>query len=373
MADVCVCHFFLSMAITSLAITNFRNLVGGSITFGPRVNVFYGANGSGKTNLLEAIFTVCLGRSQRGAADAVLVNEQAEHYRLEGSLATSSGQRTAAVAYQRGGRKRITIDSAPARASELFELHNLVAAGPEDSEILSGPPSARRLFLDLYLSQLTTTYLADLTDYQKALAQKNAALKREMDPTPFDPLLVKYGTRIMLQRGAFLSDLASVAGQAYERISGGEKLLVEYEPRVPFNVSENDDRLAMVAFEAALAKNAAREQAAQLCLVGPHRDEINFAICDLPARTHGSQGQWRAAAVALKLAVYEMLKAKRGEPPLLLLDEIFAELDPGRTNRLVESFGDVSQLFLTTASEPPDMLMAEARRFRVSGGTMNEE
>ena len=361
------------MAITSLAITNFRNLIEGKVAFGPRVNVFYGANGSGKTNLLEAIFTVCLGRSQRGAADAVLVNERAEHYRLEGSLATPVGQRTVAVAYQRGGRKKFTLDSAPARASELFELHNLVAAGPEDSEILSGPPSARRLFLDLYLSQLTATYLADLTDYQKALAQKNAALKKEMDPSPFDPLLVKYGARIMVRRAVFLGELSTLSGKAYERISGGEKLLVEYDPRVPFNVSEADERDATAAFETALDRQGERERAAQLCLVGPHRDEINFTICGFPARTHGSQGQWRTAAVALKLAVYETLRAKRGVPPILLLDEIFAELDPGRTGRLVESFGDVSQLFLTTADEPPDILMSEARRFRISGGQVSEE
>ncbi len=361
------------MPIVSLAITNFRNLIEGRVAFGPRVNVFYGANGSGKTNLLEAIFTVCLGRSQRGALDAVLVRETAEHYRLEGTLDTPAGRRTVAVAYQRGGRKRITIDSAPARASELFELHNLVAAGPEDSEILSGPPSTRRLFLDLYLSQLTATYLADLTDYQKALAQKNAALKKEMDPSPFDPLLVSLGTKIMLRRAVFLRELAVRAGRAYERISGGEKLLVEYAPRVTFNVAESDERAVVAVFEAALAKNADRERAAQICLVGPHRDEINFTICDFPARTHGSQGQWRAAAVALKLAVYEILRAKHGEPPLLLLDEIFAELDPDRTARLVESFGDVGQLFLTTAVEPPDMLMAEARRFRVSGGGVAEE
>ena len=361
------------MAVHSLATTNFRNLRSGVATFGPTVNVLYGANGSGKTNLLEAIFTVCLGRSQRGAGDGVLLNNNSDFYRLEGKINTAGVEHTLAVAYQRGGRKRLTIDSNPARTSELFELSSVVAAGPEDSEILSGPPSTRRLFLDLYLSQHSATYLADLSDYQRALAQKNAALRNGFDHAPFDPLLVQYGTKVTLERAAFVGNLARRAVAAYGSIAEGEELVVEYEPNVPFPLDAMSSKTVSAAFESELARQAERERVMQTSLTGPHRDDIKFGICGLPARTHGSQGQWRTAAVALKLAVYELLREKRGEPPVLLLDEIFAELDTDRTRRLVESFGDISQLFLTTAVRPPDLLMDRAKRYRVAAGELVEE
>jgi len=360
------------MPIETLSATNFRNLSSCAVSFGPHANVFYGNNGSGKTNLLEAIFTLCLGRSQRGAADAVLVKAEADFYRLEGKIATGTSTHQLAVAYQAGGRKRITIDTAPARASELYEYSSLVAAGPEDSEILSGPPSARRLFLDLYLAQLNPRYLADLSDYQRVVMQRNAALKGDLSPEPFDPLLVQYGARIMLERAAFLSDLGVMASQAYSRIAGGESLQLTYEPRVPFDTSGAPVGRIAEAFENELARQADRERAAQISLVGPHRDEIAFAISGFPARTHGSQGQWRAAAVALKLGVYGLLKDKHGEPPVLLLDEIFAELDAERAGRLVDSFADADQLFLTTAVEPPAALCETARRFRLDGGKVAE-
>ena len=360
------------MPIETVTTTNFRNLISCAVAFGPRANVLFGSNGSGKTNLLEAIFTLCLGRSQRGAADPVLVKTQTDFYRLEGEISTPTSTHKLAVAYQSGGRKRITIDTVPARASELYEHSCLVAAGPEDSEILSGPPSARRLFLDLYLAQLSSRYLADLSDYQRVVVQRNAALRNDMSPEPFDPLLVNYGVRIMLERAAFLNTLSVQATQAYGRITGGEPLRISYEPKVPFDVGVAQPDAVTAVFQAELVRQADRERAAQVSLVGPHRDEVAFEICGFPARSHGSQGQWRAAAVALKLGVYELMKEKRGQPPVLLLDEIFAELDSERSNRLVESFADADQLFLTTAVEPPEALFETARRFRIVAGKVTE-
>jgi len=360
------------MPIETITTTNFRNLESCTVRFGPRANVLYGGNGSGKTNLLEAIFTLCLGRSQRGAADPVLVKAQTDFYRLEGEVTTPACTHKLAVAYQAGGRKRITIDTVPARASELYEYSCLVAAGPEDSEILSGPPAARRLFLDLYLAQLSSRYLADLSDYQRVVMQRNAALRSDMSPEPFDPLLVEYGVKIMLERAAFLNNLSVQTTQAYSWITGGEPLRITYEPKVPFDLGVTQADTIAAAFRSELARQSGREHAAQVSLVGPHRDEVAFEICGFPARTHGSQGQWRAAAVALKLGVYELLKEKRGEQPVLLLDEIFAELDSERSNRLVESFLDADQLFLTTAVEPPDALFESARRFRIVAGKVME-
>jgi len=360
------------MIVNTLQVSNFRNISSLHMEFCRGVNVFYGSNGSGKTNLLEAIFTLCLGRSQRGAADSVLVQEGQETYRLEGAVQNSNRAACVAVAYQRGWRKKITIDSVAIKAAELYEQFCAVACGPEDSDILSGSPGARRLFLDIYLSQLSQRYMSNLTDYQKALAQKNAALKQEMDSSLFDPLLVSAGARIIDARKRFLGDLAAVASRHYETISGRETLGILYVPKVSGAMEANGVEETAGAFQRDLEMQRRKEEIVKTALVGPHRDDISFTVGGLPARTHGSQGQWRTAAVALKLAVYKLLKTRRESPPVLLLDEIFAELDARRSRQLMDLFGGADQLFLTTASEPPVAINGLTRRFRIADGCVED-
>jgi DNA replication and repair protein RecF len=358
------------MIVERAAVTNFRNFSSLEVRFSPGVNVFFGANGSGKTNLLEALFVLCLGRSQRTAADSVLVRHGEEVYRIEGDVTQDGHTRTLAVAYQRNGRKKITRDSVPIKIAELFETVCAVSSGPEDSDILSGGPSVRRTFLDIYLSQYSRAYLDTLKDYHRVLAQKNAALKLQMDCSPFDELLIQYGAKIIRSRQEFIQLLGATASRHYAAIANGEKLDIQYETCVPSEMTD----LATIegGIAAALAKGAARERATGLAVVGPHRDELAITIGAYAARTHGSQGQWRTAAVSLKLAVYEMLREKRRLAPVLLLDEIFAELDLNRAHRLIEAFSGYNQLFLTTAVEPPEPLRENGRRYRIAKGALEE-
>jgi DNA replication and repair protein RecF len=360
------------MLVNRLSLSNFRNFSQLEIGFGPGVNVFFGDNGSGKTNLLEAIFVLCLGRSQRRVPDGVLVKDGQDVYRLEGELKADGRPLEVAVAYQRGGRKKITIEGVTSRLTELFETFCAVSAGPEDSEILSGGPSARRSFLDLYLSQYSRSYLDHLKDYERTLAQKNASLKNQMDPSPFNELLVTTGARIMKARRDFLLSLQERAARHHADIAAGENLELVYEPSVDIDPASSEIADMERQFTQKLSKYAPREAAAETALVGPQRDEILILINREPARTHGSQGQWRTAAVSLKLAVYEMLKERRKAAPTLLLDEIFAELDPGRAVGLINAFQGFSQLFLTTASEPPEPLREGARRYRIAAGSVLE-
>lgn len=374
MVGECIYHFFVNvyMHIESLTATNFRNLSHAEMEFSPGINILYGGNGAGKTNLLEAIFILCLGRSQRGAGDPIMLKESEEVYRIEGRITQEDVVHEVAVAYQKGGRKKIIIDQVTAKATELYENYCAVSLGPEDTEILSGSPSIRRNFLDIYLSQFSRSYLSHLVDYHKVLTQKNAGLRSGCDPTPFNVLLVNHGAEIIKARISFIEKLSHLAGRYYIEICRGGMLQLSYQPSVPLEHGQVDTDGIKQGFETALRRQEERERALKSSLIGPHRDEILFRIGDYPARTHGSQGEWRTAAIAIKLAVYQLLKDKRRMQPVLLLDEVFAELDQERSTALMRSFKEYGQLFVTTAVDPPESLRRSGRSFKIHQGTVRQ-
>ncbi len=360
------------MQLVSLSITNWRNFDSARLECGDGVHVLFGRNGVGKTNLLEAIFTLCLGRSQKGAPDTVVVRSGETVYRLVGELETDDGRHELTVAYQRGVQKKVTFDGVPIRLADLYSRFCAVTAGPEDSEILAGSPGKRRLFLDLYLSQLSPKYLADLTSYQRAVQQKNSALKQKMDCQPFDDLLISHGSRICAARQAFCATVAERAPERYRRIANGESMALSYEPTFSITPDMSSEEVAD-SFSQRLEEFRQKEAIVETAMIGPHRDDIAFSIADYPARTHGSQGQLRTAAISLKLTLYHLLREQRQITPLLLLDEIFAELDDDRATVLMEEFGGFDQLFLTTATEPPSVLGNRARRYRIEPGQIASE
>ncbi|HOP06330.1 MAG TPA: DNA replication/repair protein RecF [candidate division Zixibacteria bacterium] len=361
----------MAMRIESLHLTSFRNFEDAHIEFCPGVNVFYGHNGSGKTNLLEALYVCSLGRSQRTANDAAMVRDGNDIYRVECGLISEDNDYKVAVAYQKGGRKKVTVDGVGVRLSQLFRLFSAVSVGPEDSEIVSGSPGKRRTFIDIHLSQLSSSYLDNLTDYLRCVSQRNAALKNGADPSPFDELMVTIGSKVMVGRAEYIAQMTPMAAKYYRDISSGGELTIEYTPKVPVEATASCEEIE-AAFNQRLRMIAAREQAAGVSLIGPHRDEATLTINNLPARTHGSQGEWRTAAIALKLAAYNILRDKRETPPVLLLDEIFAELDDRRTEALIAGFEGFSQLFLTTATRPPQALHEIGRSFRIETGRVAE-
>ncbi len=363
------------MLINSLKLISFRNFKTAQLEFPDGINVFSGENGSGKTNLLEAIFVLLLGRSQRGAPDKLLLREGDEYYRIEALLTADNKKYSAAIAYQIGGRKRIQIEKVTSKTSELFERHSVVSSAPEDIAILSGSPSYRRDFINLYLSQASPRYIADLTDYQKALTQKNAYFKQENNSadTPYDDLLAEYGASVMLARYNFLEAIKITAASAYKKISKGMDFITTYNPSVVLPDSEISLENIKRNFSDKLKRYAQRERIVQIALVGPHRDEIDFSIGEFPARAYGSQGELRTATVALKMGVFEYLKSIRNDMPILLLDEIFAELDESRKELLVETFGQFGQVFLTSASGLPESLSDNSKRFEIEGGKIINE
>ncbi len=366
---------------------NFRNLATFDASFSPSANIFTGANGSGKTNLLEAICVLCLGRSQRlNATDSALIRAGADYYRLNGEGICEGREIALSVAYQEGIGKKATVDTAPVRLSELFRHFAVVWMSPEDSDLISAGPESRRKYLDLHLSQAGIFYLDTLSQYQKTLAQRNSHLKNygiDAAGTPFDEQLLEYGSRLTKFRADFLERAGKIAAERYRVIAprGGE-LSLAYEPsalvsqsaRKLGSQSENSNELSesqiREKFQERLSSRFAAEAERQVTLVGPHRDDFEIRIGSLPARTHGSQGEWRTAAVALKLAVYEYIVERTGRAPLLLLDEVFAELDVKRQEALGSLFQNCGQVFLTTALAPPEFLGSRANVFYVNDGVV---
>lgn len=358
------------MFIEQIIITNFRNFTKLQVEFGPGVNIFYGSNASGKTNLLEAVFVLLLGRSQRGAGDSVMLKVGSETWRLEGSVRRNNTTVHLSTAFQQGGRKKISIDHLPEKVSALYEQFCAVSLGPEDSDIISGPPSTRREFLNMNLAQFSNRYIADLIDYRRVLAQKNAALKNESDPSPFEELQISFGARIMSARLSFLNKLRTPSAGYYDNLSDGGKFGLAYQPSVKFPESVEESKEIEACFSEQLERYRERERAARMALLGPHRDEIEMNIGGHSARTYGSRGEWRTAAIALKLAVFGLLKNKREETPLLLLDEVYAELDDRRSASLTEALDDLGQVLLTSAGTAPSHLSGGSRMFELADGVI---
>lgn len=360
------------MLIQSLQITSYRNLIDSSLTFSSGCHIITGPNGSGKTNLLEAIFVASLGRSQRGAADPLLARSGNDHFRLSATLQSeqSDAQTEIAVAWQQGLRKRIVRNGETIRQADLFSQATVVASGPEDIELVSGSPSARRFFLDLYMSQQSAAYLRDLTDYQRILVQKNAALKQGRDATPFEPLQISCGSRIIHARSLFINQLKIAAGKRYGGITDRESLAILYQPSIEGEASSLTEWEGL--FERELAISSEKERVMKNALVGPQRDEMAVSIGKFAARGFGSQGQWRSAVIALKLGVFDILADSRGESPILLLDELFAELDNDRAGALLHSISEIPQLFLTCAVIPESVQTLPSMRFTVAAGQISQ-
>lgn len=332
--------------------------------------VFEGCNAQGKTALLEAIYLGATGRSFRTPRDADLMRFQADSTRVKLRLERDSGkQRGLELEWtgREGNPQRvIRINDLPVRklADFLRELP-LALFTPDDLELVQGGPGARRGFLDLLLCKLSPAYLEALGRYGKVLRQKLALLK---GPRPisrdllesWQELQVQFGVEVSLQRQSVCQTLAPLLARIYARLSGeSAPLELRY---LPAGATDS------VSFFKLLHAQAGEEARRRSALVGPQRDEVELLLPHQggAVRRFGSQGQQRTLALALRLAQAELLRELGHERPVVLLDDCFSELDPGRQLRLLEWLGEASQVLITTAT--PLHLPCAHRLFRVQGG-----
>ena len=345
--------------LTSVSLDGFRGYVTLAATFGPGAQLVWGPNAAGKTSLLEALVVCARGSSHRTLADAELIRWDAPFARIEARRELPGmDQLELDVTLVRegpaGGRKRIRVNGVPRRATALAGLLRVVVFAPEEMLLIVGSPSLRRGMLDALAAQRSPAHQADLAAYARVLAQRNALLRairegaagRDQLP-PWDAKLVDSGAAVIVARQRALRELADPLAAAHAEIAVDEgRLTITYESNVvPAPGETPHDALAR-----RLAETAEKEGWNGATLVGPHRDDLAFRLDERDMATFASRGQQRTAILALKLAELDLLTAHDGRAPLLLLDDVFSELDPARRSHLVRRIAGLPQAFVTTTT-----------------------
>jgi DNA replication and repair protein RecF len=371
--------------LTRLALTDFRSYTELVVDLAPGVTTFSGLNGEGKTNLVEGIGYLATLGSHRVATDAPLVRQGADRAILRARVNSAPGEALVEIELNPGKANRVRLNRAPLpRPREILGVLRTVLFAPEDLALVKGDPGERRRFLDELLVATAPRYAAVRSDYERVVKQRTALLKsagakghvrgpaREaMTATldAWDGQLARAGAPLLAGRLKLTDALRPHVVAAYTEVSGGVK-----EPAgLTYRSSVETDGADL---EEALIKRLSEVRANELdrgvCLAGPHRDELELSIGGLPARGYASHGESWSMALALRLASFELLREGQ-EDPVLILDDVFAELDAGRRDRLAAMVAGAEQV-LITAAVPEDVPgRLTGARFRVSAGTATSE
>lgn len=400
------------MRIRSLSLENFRNYARLEVEWPDQPVLLVGGNAQGKTTVLEAIYYLATGRSPLTAVDRQLINWAAErdglaYAHLRAEVVQRARVLEIAIALSLAAnsngsvrlRKSIRVDRRPRRQRDLTGSLNVVLFLPQDVDLVAGAPAGRRDYLDATLSQVDATYAAALDTYMETLRQRNALLRHLAeeggDPAQLDPLderLARSGVTVAQGRRRLVAELSRRAGPIHAELTGGrEWLRLEYQPNFdparppaltyqmslaleelggpPSGLSTEDLERA---FLQRLRQRRREEIERGMTLTGPHRDEMRFIVGDVDLGTFGSRGQQRTAVLALKMAQLAWMKERTGDPPVLLLDEVLAELDGQRRALVLAQVDRVEQAILTATD--PEMFSPEFRQraalFRVEGGIL---
>ncbi len=342
------------MRITKLKLKQFRNYDALELTLDPGVNLFFGPNGSGKTNLLEAVHYCALGRSHRTAQDKEVIARDREMGACGVTMEKRDGVHDIAVKLLASGekRKQVFLDGKRSpRLAGMMGMLQCVIFSPEDLMLVKDGPAVRRRFLDMLLSQLSTQYFLALQEYQQALRQRNALLRQfRTAPVPAEAFLpweeamARAAAVILPERRQCCLRLSREARQRYRAISGREReaFALSYESCLPEDVNVYQSVLKELA--AGRVDDIRRGGAS----FGPHREDIRLTIQDKDMRLFASQGQMRTAALAMKLSELAVFQQLAGEPPVLLLDDVMSELDLTRRTRLLDEIHGVQTLITCT-------------------------
>ncbi len=334
------------MKIKSIELENFRNYSSLSLEFDEGINIFYGDNAQGKTNLLEAVYMACTSKSQKSARDREMISFDSKEAHIKLNLVKAEMSYRIDMHLKKNNAKGIAVNGVPIkRASELFGIANVVIFSPEDLNLIKNGPAERRRFMDMELCQLNRMYVHELISYNRVINQKNKLLKSafagndiEAFIDVYNEQIIKYGSEVIRLRQKFTDRLNGIIKEIHKSMTGNaEELELRYEP----NVRPEE-------FEEALLRHRTQELKNAVSLIGPHKDDLSFILNGVDLKHFGSQGQQRTAVLSLKLSELKLAEDINGDRPVLLLDDVLSELDRNRQNMLLSSINDIQTLITCT-------------------------
>ena len=368
------------LKLISIHLENFRNYATQDIEFGEGVNILYGDNAQGKTNVVEAVHLLATGKSHRTRHLADMVRHGAERFRIEAVIQDDDRQTSLVLAYdRRKGKQLLVNDIGRPRWSDLLGMLHVLMFSPETMDVVKGGPAERRRFLDILLCQLDARYLRCLQQYTALLRQKSAALRdrsaqdRYADLMPvWNEGMAKNGAYLAWKRMETARRMEQLANRELNVLSGGRESLVLTLQTCIATDHSLDTKAIGEHLLGKLQHMLAREREAGQCLAGVHRDEMQISLNENAARVFSSQGQQRSIALSLILAAMYLYRENAGALPVLLLDDVMSELDPMRQTHLIQVLEKTQTLITTTdRQEYGSRMPADTKWFEVCDGKLS--
>ena len=368
------------MQVLLLSTKNFRNLKDGEIVPCQGINVIYGWNAQGKTNLLEAIWLFTGGHSFRGSKDGELPKLGGGNASLSLDFYSEEREQNAVLNIENGKRNSVLNGVKKKTGSALIGKIRAVIFSPEHLLLIKEGPSRRRNFIDGALCQIKPSFAALLSVYNRSLLQRNALLKDisrypELEETLsiWDARLAKLGTEVIQERLLYVKKLSPVVVSIYEGISKHKETIeIAYSSSLKSSLKSWEPSHEEAVFLEELERTRKSDIRSGFTSLGPHRDDLDILLNGISLKAYGSQGQQRSAVLALKLAEAQLLSESTGETPIILLDDVMSELDQNRQVYLLNHLYD-KQVFLTCCSPETIDLMKTGMRFRLDSGEIFQE
>lgn len=365
------------MFLSYLQLTNFRSYENLECELGPGITSFIGSNGEGKTNIVEAVGFLAYLRSHRTSSDNPLVRLESERAYIRARVNTGGREELLEVEINQGKANRARINQQPVRSTrELLGHLRAILFTPEDLALVKGDPTERRDFLDTLLISRTPRYAGVIADYEKSLKQRNALLKsrpHERDLAPWDEYIARYGAQLIAARLELIDDLMPYVIESYRKISKGDHISAQYKSSQELRGTNADELTSEIAEIIPTLRRAELERG--VSLIGPHRDDLLLSLGPMPVKGYASQGESWSYALALRMGSYQLLSAEgfgEGTQPILILDDVFAELDNLRRGALLELIDSSEQVLVTAAVEDDLPKEFNDRRFYVREGRVSQ-
>lgn len=362
------------MKLNSLKLINFRNYH--NVKFNPSsgINILYGFNGSGKTNIVEAIYILALSKSFRTLNEKILINNNEQKAKIEGNFLVKNRESSFKIFFDGDGKTVFINNEKIKLLSDYISKINIVLFSPSDLKIIKDSPGFRRKFLNIEISQFNKEYLFCIANYNKLLKQRNAYLKQLSTNynNSFEYLdiitkkIIDIGLKINKYRTSFVDKLNSYISDFYFKIAGVSNIKIVYDS----SFNDEDASTILEAFK----KNRIRELNFGKTLIGIHLDDFKILIDDLDIKDYGSEGQQKNAVLAIKFAEIELFKKVKGESPILILDDLFSELDLQKINNIFKLISDGIQTFITTTdvNKIDKEIIKKSKLIKITNGCIEE-